>query len=411
MELERYHGRDLVPFWKTLDEMGTPVGILDVPLTTTVGLKTGFEVSEWWSHDLVLGTPQIGGAGVDEVLNQHPTHPFVIDPQDSVQPNDAEGLRRLTASCIEGVRMRSALAQRLIAHSHPEFAIVVFPEAHHAGHQMWHTAMPDHPLYAGQKLFSTEPLLQHIYQEIDRQIGNLVESVGRDATVMVFSLHGMKAAFGFPEFLSQLLCDKGISQVVNWRSQSWSERRRHLVAKAKKTAPPQLRQLYYKFAPQTAVKRFARSTMIPVYDWKKTRAFSSPSDQYGWIRVNLEGRESRGSVPVSRYEETCDELESMLKQLKDRDGRPLVHNVVRTTTNGTDMLNHRIPDLIAHWTDAAFSSNLRIAGTNFEPGLLGARTGQHALAGFCVIRGATDDGLGSSIRAEEMGGLITKMLA
>ena len=113
---------------------------------------------------------------------------------------------------------------------------------------------------------------------------------------------------------------------------------------------------------------------------------------------------------MNRYEETCDELESLMRQLKDRDEKPLVHNVVRTATNGTDMMNHRIPDLIAHWTDAAFSPNLRIAGTKFEPGLLGARTGQHALTGFCVIGGAAGETLGSSIRAEEMGGLITKML-
>lgn len=411
MELERYHGRDLVPFWKTLDDMGIPVGILDVPLTTTVGLKAGFEISEWWSHDLVLGKPQFGGDGVETVLSEHRTHPFVLDAQDSVQPDDVEGLRRLTASCIEGIKMRGAIAQRLINHSHPEFALVVFPEAHHAGHQMWHTATPDHPLYVGRKLFSTEPLLKHVYEEIDRQVTNLVESVGREAIVMVFSLHGMKAGFGVPEFLPQLLCAKGISQVVNWKSQSWLESGRHLVAKAKKTAPRQVRQLYYKFAPQTAVKRFARSTMIPVYDWKKTRAFSSPSDQYGWIRINLEGREAKGSVPVNRYEETCDELESMLGQLKDRDGKPLVHNVVRTAVNGTDPMGHRIPDLIAHWTDAAFSPNLQIAGTDFAAGLIGARTGQHALTGFCVIRGAIDESLGSSVQAEQLGGLITKMMA
>lgn len=409
MELERYHGRDLVPFWKTLDDIGIPVGILDAPLTTTVGLKAGFEVSEWWSHDLVLGRPQFGGDGVERVLNEHPTHPFVLDPQDSVQPNDPDGLRRLTASCIEGIRMRSSLAQRLINNSHPEFALVVFPEAHHAGHQMWHTAVPDHPLYAGQRLFSAEPLLKHVYQEIDRQIAALVEEVGREAIVIVFSLHGMKAAFGFPEFLPQLLCAKGVSQVVTWKSQSWSERKRHLVTTAKKIAPRQVRQLYYKMAPRTAVKRFARSTMIPVYDWKKTRAFSSPSDQYGWIRINLEGREAKGTVPVNRYEETCDELELMLRQLKDLDGQPLVDQVVRDSVNGTRMC-HRIPDLIAHWTDAAFSPNLRIEGTDFAPGLLGARTGQHALTGFCVIRGATEESLGSSIRAEEMAGLITKMV-
>jgi predicted AlkP superfamily phosphohydrolase/phosphomutase len=410
MKLERYHGRELVPFWKNLDDMGIPVGILDVPLTTTVGLKSGFEVSEWWSHDYVIGKPQVNGNGIATVLKEHPVHPFTINLQDSVHPEDLEGLHNLKESCIEGIRLRGTLAQRLIDQSGPAFTLIVFPETHHAGHLMWHTAAPDHPLYSGQTLYSSEPLLEQVYRAVDQQIANLIESIGRDAVVIVFSLHGMKASFGCPFFLQQLLCAKGFSQIVNWKSQSWSERKRHLLARVKKKAPSQVRQLYYRLAPKTTIQQVAQPTMMPVYDWQNTRAFSSPSDQYGWIRINLKGREAKGSVPEERYQETCDELESMLRHLRNREGKPLVHNVLRTVSNGSDSLQHRIPDLIAHWTNHAFSPHLQIEGVDIEPELQGVRTGQHALTGFCVVKGGPEKEIGSSIRAEEIGDFITRIL-
>ena len=73
--------------------------------------------------------------------------------------------------------------------------------------------------------------------------------------------------------------------------------------------------------------------MLPAYDWANTRAFSLPTDQYGWIRVNLMGREAQGTVPVDQYDETCGELKEMLLGLVNDEGQPLVQDVVRTAAN------------------------------------------------------------------------------
>jgi predicted AlkP superfamily phosphohydrolase/phosphomutase len=149
--------------------------------------------------------------------------------------------------------------------------------------------------------------------------------------------------------------------------------------------------------------------MLPVYDWQKTRAFSLPTDQYGWIRINLKGREIKGSVPLDSFGETLDELEAMLRQLENSDGQPLVREVIRTAATDVTALHHRIPDLVVHWQDAAFSSRFRIDNIHFESPPTGIKTGQHALDGFCVMKGGPQD-LGTSIRAQDMGRLITEML-
>mgnify|MGYP003694551411 CR=1 FL=1 len=100
--------------------------------------------------------------------------------------------------------------------------------------------------------------------------------------------------------------------------------------------------------------------MLPVYDWKTTRAFSLPTDQYGWIRLNLAGREAQGIVSVDQYDETCEQLEAMLLALTTESGASLVRDIVRTAASAKCALGNPLPDLVVHWEDAAFASPLRI---------------------------------------------------
>src|SRR5256885_8916367 len=66
--------------------------------------------------------------------------------------------------------------------------------------------------------------------------------------------------------------------------------------------------IYYDALRPSATRYLARPTMLPAYDWARTRAFSLPTDQHGWIRINLRGRERAGIV--LRSEEHTSELQS-----------------------------------------------------------------------------------------------------
>jgi predicted AlkP superfamily phosphohydrolase/phosphomutase len=407
MELVRYHGRDLLPFWKGLDQQGVSVGVLDVPFATPIGLKSGFEVAEWWAHDSVLAETQFGPPGISPVLQRALPHPLTLKRQDAVRPDDSVSLQQLGADCAVGISRRAKLAENLIQETKPKLALIVFPETHHAGHQMWHTAAGDHDLYKTREVDSSGSLLADVYREIDLQIGKLIERTGPE-TVMVFALHGMKAAMGSPAFLADLLCAHGFSSLLDWQSQSWAERRTSLLAGLKKKAPLSLRKLYYRVAPPAAIQQVARPTMLPVYDWARTRAFSLPTDQYGWIRINLQGREEKGSVSIDRYEETRAELETMLRDLKDINGQLLVRDLVFTASKET-ALEHRLPDIVVHWNDAAFVPGLRIAGTNIVAQPVGIKTGQHALDGFCLINRKDRLNPENSLLAEQMGQVISHL--
>ena len=51
--------------------------------------------------------------------------------------------------------------------------------------------------------------------------------------------------------------------------------------------------------------------------WPAMQAYAIPAFYDGRIRINLEGRESRGVVPPSRYEQVLKEMEALIGECRD----------------------------------------------------------------------------------------------
>jgi predicted AlkP superfamily phosphohydrolase/phosphomutase len=177
---------------------------------------------------------------------------------------------------------------------------------------------------------------------------------------------------------------------------------RNAVSAVKRRAPGVLKRLYGEQVPLATRHRWAAPTMMAPLDWSRTRAFALNSDQHGWVRINLVGRESAGIVPMSEYRRTCDELAAVFSGLCTTDGRSVVREVVRGAANGAP--HELLPDLVVHWTDAAFDRPLRLRDPAVTvTALVPAKTGQHRPEGFCLARGLD---LPSMVEASELGGAL-----
>ena len=412
MSLARYDAAHLTPFWRELARAGVKVGVLDVPFAPLVGLSEGFEVSEWGAHDSHEGRTKASPREVEELVTGRFTpHPFSSERGNAKDSADPEGLRKLSAACLEGVRLRGELAARLIRETRVELSLIVFPELHRAAHRLWHTVTPGHALYARDGLpdaRAVSPTLADILREVDAQIARLAEAAGADASVLVFSLHGMRPARGLPDFLAAWLGAAGLSHAAGWATLSWAERAAALFAAAKRRAPAGLKRLYHRKLPKGVAHRLAQPTMLPAYDWTRTRAFSLPTDQHGWIRVNLAGREAKGCVPSESYEEVCREVEEAMRPLTTEDGRALVREVIRTAAGPREALTRRIPDLIVHWDDSAFELPMRAGRLILKAHpAAGGQTGQHAPEGFYVWKGPSAFAA-ETIRARDLHRVITE---
>lgn len=412
MGLSRYNGRHLTPFWKQQAQQKIRVGTFDIPFALPVGVPEGFEVSEWWAHDSTGVGLQGGPKEILSIVKNSPPHPLSANRYVNATPNSPVDLKALSGACVKGARLRGALAGTLIKQTSPRMSLIVFPEIHHAGHQMWHTVVPGHPIYNGRRLKVVEPLLKEVYRAVDTQIAALIDSRGSADTILVFALHGMRPASGFPAFLGPLLCERSFSRKANWTSQSWRGRALSLLAETKRHTPGKLKKLYYKLTPTRATHTLARPTMLPQYDWANTRAFSLPTDQYGWIRINLVGRETKGIVPLDQYDDTCEQLKELLRRLTNDDGQPLVRDILSTASSAEQALSSPLPDLVVHWEDAAFAWPLKIRDSNVQVDPVAKKsTGQHASEGFCIYRGSANDISSGVLNAKDLGRLITQGLS
>jgi len=152
--------------------------------------------------------------------------------------------------------------------------------------------------------------------------------------------------------------------------------------------------------------------MLPPYDWRQTRAFALPTDQHGWIRINLRNRERDGIVAPEEYDSTCARVEDLMRSLQTKDGAPLVKSVMRMAANVAEAELMKLPDLVVHWTDATFKNGARIKDSNVRITMIGTKfTGQHALDGFCIVRAPLDPGATHEIlKAEEMHLMFSRLL-
>lgn len=411
MGVSRVTCNALVPFWKAVAMRGHAVGVLDVPFAPPVGLRTGIEITNWGAHDWLEGRTEVSPPALRVLVRDGSgLHPFASGAVDAAGPHDCEGLARVRSLCLAGVRQRGALAARMLAEVPLDLLLVVFTEVHRASHLLWHTIDPTHLAHlregAGASPAVTGGLLD-IYREVDQQVGRLLEAVGSDTTVLVFSLHGMRAHEGIPTILDPLLRSLGLASVKRWEALSWPARARQVFRAVKQRIPPSLKRLYYRLVSRSLMVRIAQPTLMPAYDWSRTIAFPLPTDQHGWIRLNLVGREAQGILDPGEYQAVCSNLEGVLRGLRATDGSRVVRDVLRIARETGGSPPQHLPDLIIHWDDAASASPLRLRTPIISARPIGTKfTGQHAPEGFFILRpGPGARGVinpGGSIAAEDL---------
>jgi predicted AlkP superfamily phosphohydrolase/phosphomutase len=380
----------LAPFWRRAAAAGRTVGILDVPFAPRPLATRGFEIAEWGAHDAILGRMHVAPASlaarVRAIGGEHP----MTGPLDATA--GGPGSDGVLAGCLAGAGQRARLAEHLLREEAPELLLAVFTEVHRASHVLWHTAAPG------------APGLVDLYREVDRHLGRLAAAAGDEAAVLVFSLHGIRATRGVPGLLDPLLRAVGLAAAG----------RESAVSTLKRRMPSGVKRLYHRLVPRAMTLEVARSGLTPRYDWARTRAFPLPTDQHGWIRVNLAGREAEGIVPPARYGATCAEIEVLLGDLRTGDGEPVVHRVIRTAGDDPATAPARLPDLIVHWAPRANAGPFRLRTPALACELGAPRlTGQHAPDGFWVLRSPRAGGpeTGRRLAAEALGQVLLDLVA
>ena len=365
------------PFWSTLSDLGLRVAAIDVPKSPLCRLDGGLQLSDWMVHGRDGATrswpsevaPDVLARFGDDRIDRYGTDDFLCREQALPPELQAEFYARLT----EGLEKKRRATLEFLDHGEWDLFLVVFTESHCVGHEFWDAARaetppaPWPPSLAPATALPDDPVAE-VYRALDRAVGDLVDRVGEDTRVVIFSTLGMA-----PNYTAEHLLDRALLRLEG-------------------TLPRRVCDLYPRLL---ALEQRARDRWFPRTTGSLMRglrkAFQVEHNEIsGAIRLNLRGREPSGRLrPGAEAEAWMRELERGLLELVDPgSGQPAVERVERRDRLFPGERRDALPDLFVVWNREQPIRGLaspRIGTIRADDP--GYRPGNHVGDGFYIVSG------------------------
>jgi Type I phosphodiesterase / nucleotide pyrophosphatase len=326
----------------------------------------------WGAHDPGIEFSANPKDLLDELLEKYGVYPANQWIYGFAWPS-SERCQTMGNALAEGVATRSKIALWLLKERFPnwDLALIHVSEAHSVLEALWHGVDERHPLHSHTSSRAAAEGVHKVYQAIDRLVGTLTAEF-EDATILLFSMHGMgpnrsdvpgmvllpellhryafrRSFFVQPESWSlatngvPILGEEDDWHVVTPNPRSILRRIRDRLVRrtrdeAAKFLPKHMKEMLKRvLRAQNGESGSQRSQALGVGSilarrrmslewmpaaryqplWPKMPAFALPAFYDGRIRINLQGRERKGIVPLARYEVICKEIMQILKDCRD----------------------------------------------------------------------------------------------
>ena len=392
--------------------------VVDLPYCDLASAPALRGITSWGSHD--PGVPAVSRPAHlhEEIATRFGPYPAA----DWIYGFSWPSVRKTVAAAAaltSAVRVRADMTRWLLADRIPDWdiAMVVVGEVHSAIEPLWHGVDPKHPLHGIPSAKPAADGLRAVYDATDDLIGTL-SAAFPDATLAVFTMHGMginegdvasmvllpellhRHAFGKPHMLettwpaylpdgTPLLPEDGIwepalASIVPLPPPPPRSGFRGVLDRvlgnspAPNSAPPQSAMAWM---PATRYSAF----------WPDMPAFALPAFYDGRVRVNLQGRESRGIVPRDRYRATLEQIANLVGECHEPIGGQRVVAEVKYHSDDPMQVDASQADMTIMW------KNIPVGLVHPTLGTVGPvpwrRTGGHTgVCGFLYVSG---DGVAS----------------
>ena len=377
------HWMNLTPFWRHL-QGEVDVVACDIPFTPTCSAFRGLEISGWASHDKLAPISSYPASLIETAQGKFGQWAVSYEGYGQGRIQDLLALRH---EMLENTRRSAELAEWLLTHPW-NLAIVCFAAPHRGGHRLWDRSSIKGAVSEAEGA-EFDGALRDIYIACDMAIGRLM-AAHPNATVLVFSTHGMMVNTSRVDFLDEMLARVLAGGEGGRRPVSLSRR----VGEA---LPEAWRRAMTRAIPAQFRNRLVTLWSAGAIDWARTPAFCCRADLHGYIRVNLKGREPLGIVePGREFDALCDRIAEGLSLFCDVDtGEPIVEAVCRTDHAFPDgPYRDRLPDLIVQWRQTPAAANVAVRSPvlgvirRATPGRVpNGRSGNHRGEGFVIARG------------------------
>lgn len=378
------------PVWRILSQQGLKCAVLNIPFTYPPDKINGFVISGEDAPGTHTSIAHPRGL-YEEIIKEFGRYPLKDTFPGGRQKSDY--LTLITAD----VKRQGEIFSHLLKNKEWDFGIMFFSQTAMVQHYFW----ADHESRDPANPFRT--VIESAYVALDAAIGKLQEAAGPNTTVFVISDAGagpMKSGVNVNQFLEQegFLHRSRKSQAADEADEP-SEHKVSFLEQVRHTAQGILqrdafRWLYY------AVNRYLQPLKVWMQtrlsnsdiDWSRTQAYSR--GQWGYIYVNLKGRDPHGIVnPGAQYDEVCKRISASFEKLID----PQTGQKAATRVWRRDELYHGpgvefAPDMVIDWVDGAYMPNEAsrsdsVFSTRQREYMDWPTTGSHRLDGVLVAAG------------------------
>lgn len=369
------------PIWDRLGEHGRSTLAIDPYECHRPNKAEGELVCGWGMRErVVLERWSVPDGGDREARQRHGRPPDVTEVFGAQTPRE---LRRLHERFLAAPARVADLAMERLRQRSFDLAWIVFAAPHLAGHRLWEVP----PYVNGDAIGADErrrldDALADVYQEVDAQLGRVLDALPDDCDVIVCSVLGMDRNTSRADLLPGMLAavlggERGNGGAPPGATDSDSGAMWRLRAALSGRARASIAAA---MPDRLALELTARLELRGV-DWSTTRAFAHPADNQGYVCLNRAGRERDGIVGDAEAAELVEQIRDGLLDFRDPDGEPTVVAVDEVADRWQGAAADRLPDLVVRWRPTASVSLGAVRSPRFgnvqRQGFGSGRTGNH----------------------------------
>jgi predicted AlkP superfamily phosphohydrolase/phosphomutase len=364
--------------WKLLSDAGKRIGVINVPMTYPPEEVNGFMIGGIMTsgiRDKCFYPADLNKKITDAVGDYRPEPDWDAYRETKGKDADHDAILKLVNEVISISQKRGDAALFLSQEFDWDFFMMVFTTVDRLQHFAWKYLDPEHRQYnpeAAKKY--AEPLVNY-YSILDKIMGDLIRSAGKDVHVIILSDHGFGPQYK-KFFINKWMVEQGLLSLVETKRKWRSYLRKFDVAGIRKIIPSRLsRRVRTSF------------TVFNCIDWPHTRAYAGTSSEQG-IFINLKGREPFGTVsPGGEYQAVVGEVCEQLDRLVEPDtGEKVVSKIFLRDNLYRGPYVEFAPDIIFELMGMSYLTQENIGQRQlFESS--GFESGSHRREGILIMKG------------------------
>jgi predicted AlkP superfamily phosphohydrolase/phosphomutase len=345
--------------WRMLSDAGYTVGTMNIPFTYPPEHLNGFQIS-----------------GMDTPSEKSP---FIYPPELRSELVNLLGrfqldLRYLGYMSTDPRRQRVLAEMEKLDHQwlsaslylmekHPvDVMMSTFMSIDTVQHHFWHHMDSTHHLHNPAAVERFGDAVLRVYQRLDDAVGQMLQKISSDTSVLVVSDHGGGPTSDRVVYLNRYLAQLGLLHYRKDERSALKKLTQKMVRGSYTFLRSSLSSRQKSFLARTLPalrKRFESAfTSFNKIEWARTKAYCSevlaspPS-----ISINLKGVKPGGIVEQREYEPLLKLISDRLKELKDpRTNEPVIKQILRRGEIFHGPYANEAADLILDWWETSHFS-------------------------------------------------------